>query len=84
MWFGADDGGLVAHNVVTVACKVVFTTPTVSSNVVEKGPMLAVRASDNAVRHSYLSLPDPSDVAKSFILSRMPLKTSSSTALTTK
>jgi hypothetical protein len=47
MWFGADDCGLVALNLVSVAPNVVSRPPIESLNLVEKSAMIAVRPSDD-------------------------------------
>jgi hypothetical protein len=47
MWFGADDCGLVAPNLVSVAANVVLRPWIESLNVVEKWAMIAVQPSDD-------------------------------------
>jgi len=47
MWFGVDDCGLVALNLVSVAANVVSSPWVESLNVVEKSAMIAVRPSDD-------------------------------------
>jgi hypothetical protein len=47
MWFRADDCGLVAPNLVSVATNVVSTPRIESLNVVEKSAMIAVQPSDD-------------------------------------